>query len=617
MISFNNFRLVKDLYENVAIISRDNRVIFEGSSLVKVLDENDIKLHKILSGESGFNLLDSLHTLQSTRKPQVVALNENKVELVLFTIEENDSDFLFIGLKDKIYNVIKLEHDLKERVKELECLYKVSDELDNCTDIDATLNACCKLTERAFQYPDDVIVNIRIGKKSWGKKLPEDFEIKDEIASDIFLTDEKKGELLVYTKNKVGFLKEENKLTEEVALKISSFLEKEEKTKNLQKQQKILSAKNEALLKLTEECFQRREKLAAFFKAITDIIIVVDRHFNIIMSNKDSIGDSGKCYNKIFKRDNQCPNCPAAESFSSGNNSSVEKTFEEKHLMLRTYPIHGMDGTVERVLEVCRDISSQKKMEDQLIQSYKLASLGKLVAGVAHEINNPNTFILGNLKIVEESFQDIFPIIEKHYQENKDLKIARLSYDVFKENISILIKDMINGAIRTKKIVSDLRNFAKKDDGALTEDVDINYIIKNNLTITRKHINKFASLETELIESLPTFKGSINKLEQVLLNLTINASEAIENDEGLIKIKTDYDEKNQEVVLSVSDNGSGMDDTTLKNIFDPFFTTKRNKGGTGLGLSITYGIIKELNGKIEVTSKQGVGTTFTIKIPVK
>jgi polar amino acid transport system substrate-binding protein len=220
------------------------------------------------------------------------------------------------------------------------------------------------------------------------------------------------------------------------------------------------------------------------------------------------------------------------------------------------------------------------------------------------------------LKIIQEALQDIFPILEERYSNEKNLKIARLDYDVFKENISTLVDDMINGANRTKKIVGDLRNFAKKDDGMLTENVDLNYIIKNNLTLTQKHIKKYAELEIDLGDDLPAFSGNSNKLEQVMLNLVMNAAESIDNENGLVRIITRYDERNKEIVLTVEDNGCGMDENTLKSIYDPFFTTKRNKGGTGLGLSITYGIIKDHHGSIDVESKIGKGTKFTIRLPV-
>ena len=348
--------------------------------------------------------------------------------------------------------------------------------------------------------------------------------ITDILKSDLKSTGVKKGEIRVFTKDKKGFTIDEKNLIDEIAGKISRAIEKDEKQTNLEKQQEILRAKNEALLKVTGECNKSREKLKTFFKAITDKIVVIDRDHNIIMSNKDDIGEVGKCYNKLFNYDEMCSDCPASVTFETSNDAISEKDFHDKFLTLRTYPIFGKDGSVDRVLEVCRDKTKEKKMESQLLQSYKLASLGKLVAGVAHEINNPNTFILGNLKIVQEAFDDIFPILENYSISNPDLKIARLNYDIFKDNISILIEDMINGANRTKKIVNDLRNFAKKDDEGLTEDIDLNYIITNNLTLTEKHIRKYAELEFDLGNNIPVIKGNTQRIEQVLHNLILNAS---------------------------------------------------------------------------------------------
>lgn len=606
-----------DLYENVAIIGKDLKLIYVGKSLAELLKQNEIELSNLsLNNISSKNLAivaNTISNLLTTKQPQTSKLTST---LELIAILANDGGSIFIGLKENIIRIQTIEHQLKERVKELECLYDVSKEMDSPKrSVDEILYNCTKLIEKSFQFPDDTAVNIEIGKKIYGEIKYDPQLIKDVLASDIYLGDVKKGEVKAFLKNDLGFLDEEKKLFDEIALKIESLIERQEKTVNYEKQQKILSAKNEALIRMTEECYQKREKLNTFIKAISEIIVVIDREFNIIMTNKDEIGDDGKCYNKLFGLDQRCAECPAQVAFDLEKDSSAERFSGEKYIQLDAHPIHSSIGKVERVLEVCRDVTNQKQLESQLIQSYKLASLGKLVAGVAHEINNPNTFILGNLKIINESFDDIFPILDDYFKSHDDLKIARLNYNVFKENISVLVNDMINGANRTKKIVSDLRNFAKKDDGALTDDVDINYIIKNNLTLTRKHIKKFAELEVDLNEDIPAFKGSFNKIEQVLLNLAINGSEAIEHDHGVVTISTNYDAKNNEVVLIVSDNGSGMSDATIKNIFDPFFTTKRDKGGTGLGLSITYGIIKEINGKIEVTSKVGVGTTFTIRIP--
>ena len=253
-------------------------------------------------------------------------------------------------------------------------------------------------------------------------------------------------------------------------------------------------------------------------------------------------------------------------------------------------------------------------MERQLLQADKLASLGQLVSGIGHEINNPNTFIRGNLSIVQEAMGDIFPILDEHYKSHPDLKIARLSYDTFRQNIPILIDDMVGGANRIKGIVDGLRKFGKRDDGFLNETVNLNLITESCLRLVDNQIRRTADVKVDLQPDLPTIMGNSQKLQQVILNILINASQAIDKPRGTIKVSSRFDGK--EVVLRMKDNGKGMDEKTISQIFDPFFTTKRHQGGTGLGLSIAYGIIKEHKGRIEVVSEVGAGTTFSIYLPL-
>ncbi|NJD22842.1 MAG: GHKL domain-containing protein [Melioribacter sp.] len=622
MLKTTSYKLIYELFDHVLIFDRNNEVVFEGNAFKRLLNSTAKNINSLLSEslQANYNsktLIETIEQVKSDLEPHTIKLNGIKEEYILFPLNFDLDPHILLTPKDKVVEITRIEHDLKERVKELRCLYNVSKELEASQSINEALEKCIKHVRAAFQFPNDVIINFEIGKKIFGDTSWDPKTINSIYFSDINVNNKKHGEIKVLLKSNVGFLEEEQSMINEISGKFARAIEESEKTINLEKQKKILLAKNETLLRLTEECHQKQEKLRTFFSAISDRIVVIDREFNIIMSNKDDIGDSGKCYNKLFGINERCADCPSLDTFKSAENCSVEKDEGDIYYTLRSYPIFDQDNKVDRVLEVCRDITVQKRMEAQLLQSYKLASLGKLVAGVAHEINNPNTFILGNLKIIQEALDDIFPVLDKHYSTKKDLKIARLDYDVFKDNISTLITDMINGANRTKKIVGDLRNFAKKDDGTLTDNIDLNYIIKNNLTLTRKHVKKYAELEMILAENLPVFKGNINKIEQVILNLVMNASEAIEKSDGLIVIKTAYDENKKEVLLTIMDNGCGMNETTIKNIFDPFFTTKRNKGGTGLGLSITYGIIKDHNGYINVESKLGVGTTFTIHFPIK
>ena len=619
MVSKNALRLVNDLLDNIAIVDSELNLILEGKSLKQILQNQNINLESLkLSGQPYQDelklLIKSFESSKENNLPVEIKLPRIKDDLII--LPTADGNFFF-GVKNKIIWISRIELDLKGRVKELECLYNISKEADVSNTLEEFLSNCADIIEAGFQFPNETIVNIELGKRVYGKTSESPHEVTDLLSDNIMLEGKEFGKIKVYRMKGTLFLTEEENLLHEVAVKISNIIDKDEKTKNLKKQQKILKSKNEALLKMTEECYKKREELNTFFTAIADKIIVIDRDFNIVMSNKNEIGNSGNCYKKLFNLDQPCETCGAIEVFNIATDSVQSKEINEKYFTLRAHPIKGTDGKVDRVLEVCRDITEQKRMESQLIQSYKLASLGKLVAGVAHEINNPNTFILGNLKILQESLTDIFPILDKYYEDNKDLKIARLNYELFKNNISVLVNDMIIGANRTKKIVADLRNFAKKDEGAIIDNVDLNELIKNNLNLTSKQIKKHAQLEIELSEKVPKFLGNINKLEQAFLNLVMNASEAIETDEGLIKIKTDYDPQKMEIILIISDNGCGMDEDLIKNIFDPFFTTKRQKGGIGLGLSITYGIIKDHNGKIEVNSKLNEGTTFRIIIPVR
>ncbi len=211
---------------------------------------------------------------------------------------------------------------------------------------------------------------------------------------------------------------------------------------------------------------------------------------------------------------------------------------------------------------------------------------------------------------------DILPIVDEYYKSNPDLKIARLNYDFFREHIITLIDDMNNGSERIKGIVEGLKRFARRDEGHLIDKVDINAIIREGVRLAHNQIHKTADVELNLGEGIPEFEGNIQKIEQIFINLIINAAQAMpEGRRGVIEIITVLE--GNDVVATVRDTGSGMSDGTIKQVFDPFFTTKRARGGTGLGLSIVYRIVEEHGGTINVASKVGEGTTFTIRIPAK
>ncbi len=254
--------------------------------------------------------------------------------------------------------------------------------------------------------------------------------------------------------------------------------------------------------------------------------------------------------------------------------------------------------------------------QSQLIQSEKLASLGQLVSGIAHEINNPVQFIGGNMQIVRESFDDILPLLDEEAGRNPELTVARLKYPFFRKHAPALLDDMVDGVTRIRDIVRDLRIFARRDEGLLEDDVDLNAVIESSRRLVHNRIKHFRVVE-DLDPRLPTFKGSANRIGQVIVNTLINAADALAGSpDPAIEITTRAVTFPPKVWVAIKDNGPGIDEAAQARLFDPFFTTRQRAGGTGLGLSITYGIVQQHGGRIEVDSSQGKGATFRYIFPI-
>ncbi len=536
------------------------------------------------------------------------------------------------GLREKpMTDHRSIETALRERVKELKCLYAISSELESGSNIHSAIEkSICHIIE-GFQYPDITNVRILIDDRVYEKLDRDVVAMRCSLAQEIAICGKRRGEISVYYAAEADFLEEERRLVKEIANKFAIAVEKHdletecgryvkrleglvfEKTREIEESRRI----NRELEERTEELNRSRKEIVTFFNAITDIIVVVDPEYTVVESNKPSVGH-GKCHEELFGRESPCDSCPVKTSFEKGDSSSVEVKMESKYYRIQAYPIFDESGRVTHVLSKCTDITKERQIETHLVQSYKLASLGKLVAGIAHEINNPNTFIQGNLKILREAMNDIMPVLDARYGENPGMKIARLDYATFRENLPPLLDDMVEGVQRIKKIVDGLKNFARKNEGLMDDDIEINAVICSSLRLVENQIRKHAEIELELDESVPVFKGNIQKLEQVIVNMLINASQAISGQDGKIVINTGFTAPDaREIFVSIADNGAGIEESDLKYIFDPFFTTKRDNGGTGLGLSISYGIIKEHKGNIDVESRPGAGTTFTIRIPVE
>ncbi|MEN8134409.1 MAG: ATP-binding protein [Thermodesulfobacteriota bacterium] len=272
---------------------------------------------------------------------------------------------------------------------------------------------------------------------------------------------------------------------------------------------------------------------------------------------------------------------------------------------------------------IIRDISERKQAEEkshfhqrQLIQADKMASLGLLVSGMAHEINNPNSISLLNTPMLAKSWASVSPILERYYAENGDFLVAGLEYSEMKEQIPKLFKELEESSRRIRAIVKDLKDYARQDNTRSMELLDINEIAKTAARLTGNLLKKSSKKFGEKYGAeLPPIRGNSQRLEQVVINLLQNSCDALPNNEAAITIETGPTKDGQQVYLKVADEGCGIPPESLHRLTDPFFTTKRRTGGTGLGLSVSAGIIKEHGGKINFSSTDRT-TTVTITLPI-
>lgn len=268
-------------------------------------------------------------------------------------------------------------------------------------------------------------------------------------------------------------------------------------------------------------------------------------------------------------------------------------------------------------------IEQLESAQGQLLQSEKMASIGQLAAGVAHEINNPIGYVYSNLSTLEKYLEDIFRIMDSYEMAESlisdndvlaRLQAAKESLDFrfLKEDLPALMNESKEGITRVKKIIQDLKDFSHNDATEEWRFADIHDGINSTLNIVNNEIRYKAEVIKEYGD-IPEVECLSSQINQVFMNLLVNAAHAIE-ERGVITIRTGI--LGDDVWVEVADTGKGIAPENMKRIFDPFFTTKPIGKGTGLGLSLSYGIIQKHHGRIEVHSDVGVGTTFRVWLPI-
>lgn len=380
-------------------------------------------------------------------------------------------------------------------------------------------------------------------------------------------------------------------------------------------------------IKFENEIIKGKQEWENTFDAMADIVTIQDSDFNIVRANKAAYqffsADFGelngkKCFHIFRGIDLPCSGCPLLNTLADTNSHSeimvhdtLDKTFQ-----VSSSPLLLHDEKKKFLIHVARDITEQERLRGETDRSHRLASLGELAAGVAHEINNPNGSILYNSEMIQTVFQDFIPYLEKSLPENDQQRFSGLTSTEIMQDIPELLNDTRDAALRIKRIVSDLRDFSRYDGSGGTQAVDLNQVVEVASRLAGNTIKKSTDyFSLALAPELPLIQGVSARLEQVVVNLLLNACQALQNPTQKISVSTINKPDSAQVWLQVTDEGRGIQADKLKYIMEPFFTTKRDQGGTGLGLSVSARIVKEHRGDLGYTSTQGLGTTATLKLP--
>lgn len=284
------------------------------------------------------------------------------------------------------------------------------------------------------------------------------------------------------------------------------------------------------------------------------------------------------------------------------------------------------DGSFSHIVGTWQDITQEVRLRKQtelhrrqMIQADRLASLGEVVAGVAHELNNPNSFLGYNIPLVEETWGLFRPLVEQYLDAHPDWSVNGLEGKELVDDMDDMIEAIRGSSERINRVVKNLKDFVRREEAIQREPVRINEVIDKAMAIVGTQVKKsVSSIEMDLAQDLPLVVGHFQKLEQVVTNLILNAAHAIPSCEGgMLAIRTRFARRTGCIVIEIEDNGTGIEPELMDRIFEPFFTTRRTTGGTGLGLSISYNFIQEHNGLLGVLSHPGRGSRFMVLLPAE
>ena len=516
------------------------------------------------------------------------------------------------------------EASLRKRVQELDSLYALAclAERPN-SGITDVLEGLLEIIPSALEVPDRAEVCIRFEGRAystpgWAQDLAGHVE-------DIVVYGSVLGRLSVcYRTEAPGrgprpFLDEEKRLFNIIATRLGRLIEQ---------------------IRAHTAIRRERDFAESLIETAQAIVLVLDTNGLIYRFNRYMEGVSGYSLPEVSGKD-------WCETFLPPHDRAATRAFLDK--IMADAKIHGLigpmltkngqlreiewsgrtlrdsDGSILGLLAIGQDITERRQTEkdmkrqaEQLAQADKMASLGVLVTGVAHEINNPNHLVMMSVSMLSKIWSDTAPILEQYYAENGDFLLGGLNYSEARNKMPAMLERVREGAERIRTIVQELRDFARQSSYDRTELVDVNEVVRSTMVLLSNMLKRSAQHVTiNFAENIPPIRGNFRRLEQVVVNLVQNACQALPDQDRSIELSTTHDPRAGTVTISVRDEGVGIPEDALGRILDPFYTTKQDTGGTGLGLSIAASIVEEHQGTLSFLSSPGQGTTASIVLPVE
>jgi PAS domain S-box-containing protein len=528
---------------------------------------------------------------------------------------------LFTALDASEQSLRERTEELFKRVKELDSLYALAclSEQPGIT-IEGLLQGLMEILPGALQYPERTEVRITMEGREF--KTPRWERGPVEHVENVLVEGENLGRLSVCYRAAgdgldLGFLDEERRLLHLIATRLGRLI---------------------AQMRAQSAVQRERDFAESLIETAQAIVLVLDMDGRIVRFNRYMEEVSGYTLDEVAGKDWFSVFLPernrergraffrrivADDRVHANVDPILMKNRTERLMDWYGKTLRDPDGQPTGMLVVGHDITERKEAEQemklreqQLAQADKMASLGVLVSGVAHEINNPNHFVMMSISMLAKAWDDTRPILEKYYEDNGDFLLGGLNYSEVRGKVPVMMQRVMEGSERIRTIVQELRDFARQPTSELTDLVDVNEVVRSTMVLLHNMLKHSTSRFTvRLADDVPNIRGNFRRLEQVVVNLVQNACQALPDTNRAVGLSTAYDRRNARVLITVRDEGVGIPEEHLNRIMDPFFTTKRESGGTGLGLSIASSIVKEHGGKLVLDSAPGRGTTATVTLP--